>query len=850
MRAWKSGRVAIANAPGAGVADDKVVYAWVPDLVRYYLGEEPLIANVPTHRCLYADERAFVLDNLRELVVKPANESGGYGIVIGNRATDAQLADGGRRRSPRIHATGSPSRSSSSRRRRRSARRASNHATSISARSSSPGATSYVTAGGLTRVALVEGLADRQLLARRGQQGHVDRRGRRRRNRTSHRCRGRADVLLSRVADDIYWAARYLERAEDTARVVRAHAETAADLPGRSAAHWKPLITVVGQRRPVRRTLRWRQLGGGGRRVPAVRPAQPGQRRALRVGRPGEPAHDRETIPTEGWQAVNDLYHYVNVEADRGADRRARDRFTRHVVSDSRRIDGILATTMSHDEAYAMWRLGRALERADMTTRVLGVRAAAVLIGTGEDRAGLRRPAVDGRAQVAVGPADVPARRPAPDRGTGRRPLPARARPLPACRARPAPRDPPRPRRAARPERAVRRGRCRRRRRARRRRPTTSTGPRSTTRWRRCRTPSPSSTGGSTSATSRRNVGMTVRWTLARPADERSTGADPPAGRSRPRARRVERRTPRSRDERAPPAVARRPGAVRSRRGDVRASGDRHRRARRGDGAHPRRPLRAAHARRRRRRPRRGAELDDALPASARSGSPPPRRWLTTYAADVVAARRRDVAHRPGPRRRADRDRVRPARPRGDAAGGRARSRRRRGARSPALPAELAPRPRRQHRRRQPAHRAAQRWRRARRLRGGLPARPAARVHLDRAARPRRASGPPVVAHARRARSDRRRVPAHRRRRDRPDRAGAPGGAGVPGLLSAVAERGVVLANAHGCGAARGRRRWRRSGRRPRRRSPARRCVCPARRRGTDGAAAHGAGVPRAASSQ
>jgi uncharacterized circularly permuted ATP-grasp superfamily protein len=92
MRAWKSGRVAIANAPGAGVADDKVVYAWVPDLVRYYLDQDPLIPSVPTYRCLYADECRFVLDNLRELVLKPANESGGYGIVFGNRATDAQLA--------------------------------------------------------------------------------------------------------------------------------------------------------------------------------------------------------------------------------------------------------------------------------------------------------------------------------------------------------------------------------------------------------------------------------------------------------------------------------------------------------------------------------------------------------------------------------------------------------------------------------------------------------------------------------------------------------------------------------------------------------------------------------------
>jgi len=91
MRAWKAGKVAIANAPGSGVADDKVVYAWVPDLIRYYLGEEPLIPNVPTYRCMYDDERRFVIDNIGDLVLKPANESGGYGIVIGNRATAAEL---------------------------------------------------------------------------------------------------------------------------------------------------------------------------------------------------------------------------------------------------------------------------------------------------------------------------------------------------------------------------------------------------------------------------------------------------------------------------------------------------------------------------------------------------------------------------------------------------------------------------------------------------------------------------------------------------------------------------------------------------------------------------------------
>ena len=90
MRAWREGHVTIVNAPGAGVADNKVVYAWVPDIIRYYLAEEPIIANVPTWRCMYDDERRHVLDNLRELVVKPANESGGYGILIGDRATDEQ----------------------------------------------------------------------------------------------------------------------------------------------------------------------------------------------------------------------------------------------------------------------------------------------------------------------------------------------------------------------------------------------------------------------------------------------------------------------------------------------------------------------------------------------------------------------------------------------------------------------------------------------------------------------------------------------------------------------------------------------------------------------------------------
>jgi len=87
LRAWKAGNVALANAPGAGVADDKVVYAYVPEIIKYYLDQDPLIPNVPTYKCIHKSERDYVLENIDKLVVKPANESGGYGMLIGPQAS-------------------------------------------------------------------------------------------------------------------------------------------------------------------------------------------------------------------------------------------------------------------------------------------------------------------------------------------------------------------------------------------------------------------------------------------------------------------------------------------------------------------------------------------------------------------------------------------------------------------------------------------------------------------------------------------------------------------------------------------------------------------------------------------
>jgi uncharacterized circularly permuted ATP-grasp superfamily protein len=93
MEVYKAGNVALANAPGSGVADDKVVYAYVPRIIKYYLGEDAILPNVPTYICDEEKDLAYVLEHLSELVVKAANESGGYGMLIGPHSTAAQCSE-------------------------------------------------------------------------------------------------------------------------------------------------------------------------------------------------------------------------------------------------------------------------------------------------------------------------------------------------------------------------------------------------------------------------------------------------------------------------------------------------------------------------------------------------------------------------------------------------------------------------------------------------------------------------------------------------------------------------------------------------------------------------------------
>ena len=186
-------------------------------------------------------------------------------------------------------------------------------------------------------------------------------------------------VLLARTADRLYWGARYIERAEDTARIVRAYHDLVVDFPSVDLLRWEPLAVLTGSVRLVV--------------VPADDPS--GEHTIVRhlvadVANPSSIVSSihaarenlrttREVMPREAWQAVNQLSQYVDATASAAVARQLRDRFLLRVIEISRRLDGILESTMTRSDAYRMLRLGRLVERADMTTRVLGVAAAAIL---------------------------------------------------------------------------------------------------------------------------------------------------------------------------------------------------------------------------------------------------------------------------------------------------------------------------------------------------------------------------------------------------------------------------------------------------------------------------------------
>jgi uncharacterized alpha-E superfamily protein len=185
-------------------------------------------------------------------------------------------------------------------------------------------------------------------------------------------------MMLSRVAANMYWFARYLERVEDTARCITVNTNLFLDLPKGYAPGWEPLLQITGLMEHYRakhgtvnekNTLRF--LLGEPDNPSSVLASLASARENLRT--------TRDMMPPDAWEHLNGLYLFAQDGLDAGLTRRGRYDYLAGIITRVQEITGLLMGTMSHDDAYAFLRIGRNMERADMTSRILDVRSADLL---------------------------------------------------------------------------------------------------------------------------------------------------------------------------------------------------------------------------------------------------------------------------------------------------------------------------------------------------------------------------------------------------------------------------------------------------------------------------------------
>ena len=387
----------VANAVGNGVADDKLIYTYMPDLIRYYLAEEPILENVESYRLDDPEVLDWVLCNAESLVLKPVDGAGGAGIVIGPTATADEIA------AVKVQVAANP--------RGWMAQRPVALSTSpvlmgeklrpahIDLRpfAVNDGNDVWVLPGGLTRVALPEGelkvnssqgggskdtwvldatvRSDESLrasaTARRAAPPPADRRWP---SSAGERPRAVNSELLSRIAETLYWTGRYVERADDTARLIdvyvhRMLGETGAD----SDAACRALFGILGV--PVEPDAE--QLDVDMVLFRLVFEAQApsaiaGSMLGARAGARGI----REVISSEMWECLNVTAHGLSGQK-RAAERLGPHVYLRYIRERAALFFGLADSTMSHDDAWRFLVLGRSLERADMTARLLLARMSA-----------------------------------------------------------------------------------------------------------------------------------------------------------------------------------------------------------------------------------------------------------------------------------------------------------------------------------------------------------------------------------------------------------------------------------------------------------------------------------------
>jgi uncharacterized alpha-E superfamily protein len=196
-------------------------------------------------------------------------------------------------------------------------------------------------------------------------------------------------MMLSRVAENLYWMARYLERAENTARLINVNSNLLLDLPKAVRPGWGPLIEITGNEALFHELYSGmdepsvvRFLIGDGRNSGAIISSLSSARENARTV--------RDYMPRETWEQVNAVYLNAKSNLAAGLGRRRRFEYLREIIHGVQQITGLLSGTMTHDEGYQFLRMGRNLERADMTIRIIDVSSADLLPEVSEELAPFR----------------------------------------------------------------------------------------------------------------------------------------------------------------------------------------------------------------------------------------------------------------------------------------------------------------------------------------------------------------------------------------------------------------------------------------------------------------------------
>ena len=185
-------------------------------------------------------------------------------------------------------------------------------------------------------------------------------------------------MLLSSVAEHIYWMSRYIERAENTARIILFHNNLMLDMPRRIPIGWEPLVYIMGAMETFREHFEDTSERNVVRFLVSNRSNPSCITCSLRQARENLRTI-RAIVPRAAWEALNDLYEYTLKNSGSGINRRGRYAYMKRVVDSCQLLAGKLSGTMNHDMTYEFLRIGRFMERADMTSRVIDVRATNLL---------------------------------------------------------------------------------------------------------------------------------------------------------------------------------------------------------------------------------------------------------------------------------------------------------------------------------------------------------------------------------------------------------------------------------------------------------------------------------------